>query len=475
MTNEVPEETTGIDRATSPVERAASVIGKLASYGRSQSLRSRVIKASAWTVAGTTASNVLRLGSNLVLARLLFPEAFGLMALVNTVNVGLNMFSDVGIGPSIIQNRRGDDPSFLNTAWTMQAIRGFFLFLVGLLLTYPLSLAYEEPQLRTLIPIVVCGAVFQGLRSTSFFTVNRQLHMRQLVTFELVTQSLTIAVTIILAVLYRSVIALAIGTLAGHALTSILSHVMLQRRRHRFMWDRDCARSLFRYGRWIFLGTILAFLSGQGATAIEALLVPFEVLGLIHVARVLSMAVRQVLGRIGERAVFPALSELHRDRPENIRSALFRVRLAMNSINMAVCLPLMVGAPWIIDVLYDDRYLDAGFFLSILAVACAIGLLPTEYNRLLLATGDSRSNTFLMAFRAAVQLAALVQGYVWFGVEGMLFGHVVSELANYLLVAVYARRLGVLTLKLDLTLIAIALGTFFAFVFFVLPLAAQGR
>src|SRR5690606_17029308 len=92
-------------------------------------LRSRVVRSSAWTLAGHALGHGMSLVSNLALAALLFPEAFGVMALVRLVLRGLKMFSDVGIGPSIIQHRRGEDPAFLNTAWTIQIVRGVLLFL----------------------------------------------------------------------------------------------------------------------------------------------------------------------------------------------------------------------------------------------------------------------------------------------------------------------------------------------------------
>jgi hypothetical protein len=67
-----------------------------------------------------TASDTL----DLILTRLLFPEAFGLMALVQVFMGGLQMFSDLGVNMSIIQSKRGEDPDFLNTAWTFQILRG---------------------------------------------------------------------------------------------------------------------------------------------------------------------------------------------------------------------------------------------------------------------------------------------------------------------------------------------------------------
>ncbi len=83
-----------------------------------------------------------RLLSNLVLTRLLYPEAFGVMALVMVVLVGLQMFSDVGIGPAISRSPRGDDPDFLNTAWTLNVFRGAFLWLLTCVLAWPAAWFY---------------------------------------------------------------------------------------------------------------------------------------------------------------------------------------------------------------------------------------------------------------------------------------------------------------------------------------------
>ena len=95
---------------------------------QSESLMKRVVKGSVWTLGGYAISQVVRLGNNFLLARLLFPKAFGLMALVYTFLIALQMFSDIGINLSIIQNKRGDDPKFLNTAWTLQVFRGLILW-----------------------------------------------------------------------------------------------------------------------------------------------------------------------------------------------------------------------------------------------------------------------------------------------------------------------------------------------------------
>ena len=90
----------------------------------------RAERGALWVVVGYGGAQLIRLLGNLILTRLLFEEAFGVMALMSTVLQGLELFSDIGIGPSLIQNERQDD-SFVNTAWTMQAARGVAIWLVA--------------------------------------------------------------------------------------------------------------------------------------------------------------------------------------------------------------------------------------------------------------------------------------------------------------------------------------------------------
>src|SRR3990172_2524604 len=153
--------------------------------GTGRGLASAVFRGSALTFVGYGASIVLRLASNVVVTRLLVPEYFGLMALVNVILMGLAMFSDVGVGPSIIQHRRGDDPIFLNTAWTVQLIRGCLLWLGSVALAWPLAAFYGKPELIGLIPVAGLTGVLGGLESTRLFTLNRNLALGRLTLLEL--------------------------------------------------------------------------------------------------------------------------------------------------------------------------------------------------------------------------------------------------------------------------------------------------
>ena len=117
-----------------------------------QSLKRRTFNSAIWTIVGFGASKALQLGSMLILRRLLIPEFFGIQAIMDTIITGVSLFSDVGVAQSIVNHKNGDTKAFLDTAWTVQVIRGFLLWGVVLLATVPAANFYHDARLLSLIP-----------------------------------------------------------------------------------------------------------------------------------------------------------------------------------------------------------------------------------------------------------------------------------------------------------------------------------
>src|SRR5207302_5912193 len=107
----------------------------------------------------------------------------------NVFMQGLAMFSDVGIGPSIVQHELGDDERYLNTAWTIQALRGLCLFAVATAAALPVARFYGQPELASLIPVVSLGSILAGFNSTKLFTATRQIALGRLTAVDLISQA----------------------------------------------------------------------------------------------------------------------------------------------------------------------------------------------------------------------------------------------------------------------------------------------
>lgn len=430
-----------------------------------QGLKALALKGTAWTIVGFGSQKVLQLASNLILTRILFPEAFGLMALVNVYMIGLSMFSDVGIKPAIIQNKRGDDPAFLNTAWTIQVARGFVLWAVSCLIAYPAAVLYEQPQMFPLLCVVGATAAIKGLQTTAIATVNRNMRLGKLTILQLGGQVVSITVTVILAWIYQSVWALAIGGIFGAVVSTILGYWILLSHRHQLKIEKEAYREIFKYGRWIFLATLTTFIGGQGILAIQGVLVQVDTIAYIYIAGMLAMIMTELTLRLLSSVIFPSLSKIAREDPERFQPVLYRTRNRVLAATLPAFLLISLTANFVVNVLYDERYAIVGTYLAILAINGAIEVIPMMYNNAFLAKGDSRAHFMQMTTSMILRIGGLLLGFYFFDVIGMLVGIGVGSFFQYFVVALFARRAGWLFLKVDLIAIGfIIVGAYLTYI-----------
>jgi len=419
------------------------------------SLERRALRGSVWTVLGFGGSQVLRFGGNLVLTRLLFPEAFGLMALVQVFMQGLEMFSDLGIVPSIIQNPRSDR-TFLNTAWTLQAVRGAALAVVAALLAYPLSLLYDEPLLATVLPVAGLTAAIAGFNSTGLATANRSLQLGRLTLLELGSYSVGLAMMVGLAWRYQSVWALVVGGLVTSALKAGLSHRIFPGPGNGFCWDRSALKEIYRFGRWIFLGTLMTFLAGRGDRLLLGWVMDVRFLGIYTLAAALAGLPWQVIQKLVNRVLFPSYAEVFRQSPQRVYALLRRSRLIMIAGSWAASLVFLIWGQSLVQWLYDPRYADAGWMLQVIACGSLVSVLSGTYNGVLLAEGKSRLVTLLLAIQIGVQFTGMAVGFHLGGQAGVVVGIVVGRWVMYPCRSVVFARMGLWQPEVDLPFIALA-------------------
>jgi len=415
-----------------------------------EGLKARAVRGSMWTVGGHGASQVLRLGSNLVLTRLLFPEAFGLMALVQVFMQGLAMFSDVGIGPSIIQNKRGDDPEFLDTAWTIQIIRGLVLWLAACAIAWPVAQFYNEPMLMQLLPVAGLSAVIAGFKPTRAFTANRHLTLGRLSAVELGTQVFGLLAMIGLAWWLQSVWALVLGSLAGVLAHNFALAAVLEGHRNRLRWSKDAASELFTFGRWVFLSTLLTFTGGSADKLVMGSLVSMEVLGKLHIAFMLVAApqgiIKMLMGRVG----LAGYARLADSDAQSANAKTMRARSGMVYAWLAVCVVFLSITDLLVPVLYDARYAEVGW----ITVTLGLVLWPTGLvhltNPILLARGSSFHHMIGQLVLATSLIAGLPVGYYFYGLNGIIAAVVISRVLGYVSIALSARTLGLNVIPRDL-------------------------
>lgn len=411
--------------------------------------RARILSAGLWTAGGFAAQKAFQLGSNLVLTRLLYPEAFGMMALANVVLIGLQMFSDVGIKPAIIQSPRGEEEEFLNTGWTIQVVRGFILWGVSCLIAYPASLLYDNAVLFPLICCLGATAAINGFASIALATSEKRLMVRRLTVVQLAGQVASLTITALMAWWLKSVWALAYGGIAGAVIGTTFSHLFMPPHRHRFIWKSDAVDSLVRFGRWIFVSTAITFIGGQGLRALQGIFITPAQLGIVTLAQTLAMMPSELAGQMANLVGFPALAEVRRQGTEALLAALTTMRKKLLLFALPVFFGLALVSGPLIDLMYDDRYAAAGHYLAILALVGSLGIVPLGYYSAILAEGDTRLHFFCLALTMAARVAAMIAGFQIASVEGMLIGIGVGELTGYIFITRGARRFRFVTYGID--------------------------
>lgn len=425
---------------------------------QNKSLKQRVFNSSLWTLGGYAWTQIARLASNVILAKLLFPEAFGLMMLVAVFIQGIGMFSDIGTGQSIIQNKRGDDPDFLNTAWTLQIIRGLAIWIFACLGASTYAKIFDEPTLSQLIPVAALTALIAGFNSTALTTANRKLNLKKVTVLGFFTQGTSITVMICWVLIYPTVWGLVAGGLAAAIVRMLLSHLWFGGFKNRLHIEPLAAKQMFRFGKWIFLSTVLTFFTMQIDRLLFGYLMGTSMLGVYSIAAMFSMVSQSAIQMLSQKVLFPSYSEVIREGDDDkLYKVLIKTRLIMISGTWFLSIILITLGAQLIDLLYDERYADAIWMIQILPLSALVGVLSLTYQNVMLAKGRSSHITIILIIQLLIQVGAITTGYLINDVTGIIIGYTMVGWLMYPVNAFLANKLKIWQPIIDIPAIILAI------------------
>jgi O-antigen/teichoic acid export membrane protein len=336
-----------------------------------------------WTTLSYGCGQVLRLLNNVILARLLAPPIFGLMALVNAIRTGVELLSDVGVIQNIVSNPRGSEPDFYDTAWTLQALRGVVLAILCMVLAVPIARFFDYPELAAVLPVASLFFIFTGFDSTGRGLVQKQLNVARFGIFDIVLAALTLVVHVALALITQTIWALILGSVITGAATLIMSYFYIPGMRHRIMIDPQSARELLRFGKWVFLSSVVFFFAMNFDRLYFAKQISLSQLGIYGIARGLADMINLFVARCSGFVLYPTIAAAGL-APTELRHRMLRGRrtlLGLAALGMGAFLAL---SPLIVRLLYDTRYAEAAQILPILAIGVWFGILTSTNDSILM-------------------------------------------------------------------------------------------
>lgn len=385
-------------------------------------------------------SQAIRVGQSIILARLLAPNIFGIMLIFTTVNTGIQLMTDVGIGKGVIYHKEADDPDFYNTAWTLQVVRSTILWVIAIFIAFPAAHFYNFPVLIIIIPITALSFVIDGLSSISKVLVQKRLEFAKQNIFNTIVALVSALGYVTLAYITPTIWAPVFGGLIASTASMIGSYFLLDDVRQRFHISRKYAAQISQFGKWIFISSFVYFLSTNYDRLYLAKAIPLALLGVYGIARNISELVSLFFLSLGNGVVFPFIAS-HSEVPRNeFHNELAGVR-AKFLIPAAIGLSCFtVAADLAIRILYDQRYHAASWMLPVLIVGSWFSILANINEATLLGLGKPLYSAISNCTKFLFLSIGLPLGIGKYGFVAAIFVVVLAEVFRYLPMAIGLQR-----------------------------------
>ena len=421
-----------------------------------------VVRGAVWTIAGFGIMQMLRFACRLVTARLVERYVFGVMTTIDLCIQGLHMFSDLGVRQCVVNSPRGDESRFLNTAWTVQVIRGLVLLLVALLIAWPLGWFYNQVALYWMIPFVGLTAVCDGFMSTSTLTMSRRLQRGAIVVREIGSYSAGMSVAIAWLLILRwngwsgvhagtqQMFAVGTGTVVYSVLEMALSYTLIRGMRNYFTWDPTAGKELMHFGGWIFISTALTYFANN-LDRLYVGKISQETLADYNIAAQLARLPTLLIVVLSQQFLFPLYGRLARSGMP-LTASFPRLHSAMTGFAAYLIAGAIAAGRSFVWLAFSEDYRFAGDYVPWLGIAAWFTILQTSSEAALLAQGRTRQLAVGQATKLALMIPLLIVGHHYCGIYGVIAGYTAAEAARYVVLSAALAKQGLPILRLDLLL-----------------------
>ena len=387
-------------------------------------LTSRAVKSSAWLFGAKTGARMLALGQVFVLAKLLTPEQFGVLAMAFIALEFLRTFTEMGLEQALIQ-RTDDISAHMNTAWTVQVIRGALLGTLLLLFGPMYAEFFSEPEAGNFIRAFGASVFVMSLRNIGLIEFKKNVQYERLVSFEVIPQVVAVVTTLAVAFAMKSVWALFWGNLVKSTLSTIISY-RIHPYRPRFRFGRKEFSDLFGFSKWIYLTTLLLFALNQGDDIVVGRLEGTVVLGIYQIAfKTARLPVTEVNSTLA-RVLFPAYAEIQHDLARLRDAYLKTVRFVLMA-TAPVSFGIFVIAPYAIPGLLGAKWEPAVPVAQVFAILGLLVSVGSTTSSVFRAVGRPQITTQAQFVRALVMFALLFPLIDRWGEVGAAWAVVLSE------------------------------------------------
>lgn len=380
-----------------------------------------IARGSAWAIATRWSFRGVGLINTIILARLLSPADFGIVAMAMIAVNFVQVFSEAGQELAVIRHRAPTAEHF-DTAWTMSVLAGIAVALV-LIGVAPLAAWYfHEPRVTDVILVLALAPLIEGFVNIGALAgFRRSLQFNKDFAFTIVRKFSAVIVAVVLALLWGNYWALVVGMVAARLVAVIASYWMHPYRPHLRLTK---LRELWSFSAWTQIAVIGGFVGDQADQVIIGGISGAIQMGAYSVAADIATAPTEELVMPAARAAFPVYARML-DEPEKLAESFLSVLGFAAIIALSTGFGVALVSHDLVEVVLGRHWLSATNLVPWLAVGGGLLGVARSVNGMLSVTGNARLNAMrVWMFALMLPPAALLGGLNW-GAEGVAAGRMV--------------------------------------------------
>jgi len=355
--------------------------------------------------------------STLILARLLIPEDFGLVAMVMIIVAILDLLGAFGFDMALIQNQNATTDHY-NTAWTFNVIYGVVSALLMVLLAQPTAEFYNEPRLENIMYALSFGVFIFGFTNIGIVDFRKKFFFQKEFKYLVGSKLFSFAVTIPLAFYLKNYWALVIGMVSGKLMSFTLSYIM-----HSYRPHLSLAKSaeLFHYSKWLLLNNVFFFIKTRSIDLIIGKISGPHKLGIFSISYEISSLPSTEMVMPINRAIFPGFSKISTEL-ENLRDNFMSVVSVVSIFSMPSAFGIAILSELVVGVILGSKWMDAIPVIEILAFFGAVVAMQSNNGMIYLAVGKPKILTLISGIYSLILIPTLIFAVTYYGIIGASWG-----------------------------------------------------
>lgn len=347
----------------------------------SQELNAKVKTATKWSAVGEVAAKLVTPISSMVLARLLTPDAFGVVTTLAMIISFAEIFTDAGFQKYLIQHEftvDQDRDESTNVAFWSNLVMSFFIWGIIAIFANPLATLVGNPGLGHVLIIACVSIPLAAFSSIQMALFKRDLDFKTLARVRIISTLIPLLVTVPLAFWLRSYWALVIGTITVNLVNAVLLTVF-SKWKPRWFYSIAKFKEMFSFTVWSMIEAVSIWLTAYVDVFIVGTMLSQYYLGLYKTSSTLVGQIMGLITAITTPILFSALSRLQNDE-NGFQRLFFRFQKLVGLLLMPLGMIIFLFSDFVTDLILGSQWTEASGFVGLWGLTNALTIVLSHYS-----------------------------------------------------------------------------------------------